>query len=491
MIFRKTISFFFLIVASAIHIKAQIPAPEIHRVSVDRQSSLPLVYWNYPQNLQADSFIIKRKIRDYPNVIPGSYVTVGTVSGSQNFFLDNSMQYGEAQAANFQEFYKVSAKLSVNDSEQISPLSDAHGTLLFSGNFDYCRKSIHINYDAYSGRNDIASYHLFEKKNENSFLEIASFPPSETFSTPGFEADTLYRLLLQVRFADGTTADAAFQTIKTPKPELPQKIKLLSARVESEQAHISYETETTDAFNGHYLFIAENSGAYRLADSSALSNMLTVNNLNKENDYHCFVAGKNFCGKLYLFSDTLQIPFLKLENQTDFEANFSWNFDENARTELLRFALKDSLIVHTGGSNGHFSEDIKRLYEMQFAHGEQIPELCYRLYAENDKGVKLISNPQCLKPEAVIAAPNSINLNAQREEDRKFRIKLAFVADYKLEIYHESGYRVFSSTSSEEAWDASYPDNSPAPAGTYVYFLSFTDFYGIPHQKKGFITVFR
>ena len=87
--------------------------------------------------------------------------------------------------------------------------------------------------------------------------------------------------------------------------------------------------------------------------------------------------------------------------------------------------------------------------------------------------------------------PTAISPLSNNPENQVFSLDLIGISEdsYNLQIFDRWGDIIFESTSKYEAWDGTMKNGKPAPAGVYVWILSYTDFVGIEREQNGTITL--
>ncbi len=90
-----------------------------------------------------------------------------------------------------------------------------------------------------------------------------------------------------------------------------------------------------------------------------------------------------------------------------------------------------------------------------------------------------------------IFPPNGFSPNAPDLVDREFKLGSDGIASegYHLTILSRWNDLVFEARNEIKGWNGQMPDESLAPAGTYIWILNFTDFLGRRHRQTGTVTV--
>lgn len=99
------------------------------------------------------------------------------------------------------------------------------------------------------------------------------------------------------------------------------------------------------------------------------------------------------------------------------------------------------------------------------------------------------SNQACAAFAARVFAPNAFTPNGDGRNDL-FTVQGAYFLRYELQIFDRWGSLVFTSFSTDQAWDGSVRGR-PAPEGVYMYLLRWADADGASYQRSGSITLVR
>lgn len=99
------------------------------------------------------------------------------------------------------------------------------------------------------------------------------------------------------------------------------------------------------------------------------------------------------------------------------------------------------------------------------------------------------SNQVCVGRETEVYLPNTFSPLANREVNREFRPLFTDptgLTDYRLLVFDRWGALLFSGEDPAVGWDGQL-DGQPAPAGSYVYVLTFTSARGNLVQRSGVV----
>ncbi|MFV0378360.1 MAG: PKD domain-containing protein [Mangrovibacterium sp.] len=164
------------------------------------------------------------------------------------------------------------------------------------------------------------------------------------------------------------------------------------------------------------------------------------------------------------------------------------------KTEKL---ISDARFQFTNESSGAV------FYNWDFGDGAQSeelnPEYRYRqigwfkvnLLAKSEFGCTDTVSYQLLVAPEDLFPPNAINPNSSNPDNRIFLLATEAVQSegYRMQIFNRWGGTVFESTDKTQGWDGKTETGSVAPAGTYVWVLSYRDVLDKKRTQTGTVTL--
>lgn len=156
-------------------------------------------------------------------------------------------------------------------------------------------------------------------------------------------------------------------------------------------------------------------------------------------------------------------PVVSFENRTEGAEKYEWDFDDGNFSEH---------------ENPEHKYDKMGLYEVS-------------LLAENEHGCRDLAVQTVSVGFDKVFPPTAFSPNAQKEEDREFRIFAEGIVNegYKMLIFNRWGEVVFESANSEKGWNGSMKNGNMAPAGIYPWVIQYSDFLGKKHKQQGTVTL--
>ncbi len=500
MILKRSIIILLLIIYTSNNFFAQVlEIPEPTNISVNLMSGMAEISWKMKQPEMVDGYIIKREIFGQPNVVDGSFNTVGTVNDNTKFsYIDSGDSYGYAMPNSRVETYRLVAyKNSKSGKILYSNMSRAVSTLYLSPiEFDLCAKQNTLRWTAFNGfGNSLKSYHIYYSNTKNGEqIFLGEIPASDTsFIHTEVEPNAMYYYHIKAIGNDTLTSCSNIQVVNT---EQFSDVKLLNANYASviKKGHIevSFTVDKTAKIKSYILLKStKKEGKYdtilHFAAGKEIYTYIDTLRTNKNVVYYK-LAAINECGYLLGESNIANNISLKARaSKTEaFINNLSWNEYEDWRGGV------ETYIIYRKYGNGDYEkiaelpsdatnyvDNIQNFITNNTDELSSSSKFCYFVEAvedwKNPYGIvgKSRSNKSCTHQEAVVYLPNAINPKSNVPQNREFRPVTSFVSDYKLIIYNRWGGIVFQSNDPLQAWDGRKNGGDLLMKGTYVYFLQY------------------
>jgi len=467
-------------------INGQIPAPQIDYCSVNPETGLIELHWNYSFS-EIDGFIVKRKIYEAPGVIPGSFVTVATINNpNQRTYADISTAYGVANPKERAESYCISAFRYENHELKISSLSEVHETIFPQTEFEYCPKTVLISFSQYVGWESVSTYNLFLI----SGLDTLEYDRSkDTFFLFNVEKlDIAYRFFVKANSFGGKHSFSPIFVVNTPQPEIPEFLSVDSVVSDNQTVRLRISCEYTTDSHQVQLY-SRNSETDLFAKVSESESPQSIVYQSSVSENMMFLTLTDYCGDIILKTDTFQNIDIEMLNISTRFAEFSVT-NELFGTYSLTRTYKGSTNTWQVEPAEHFTDDISVLYNSDYFNDNSSSDVCYSLIIQDDTRNRVyVSNTLCAEPPTDIQIPNTIIRNSPNEIDRQFRVFGAFLTDFTLVIFDAYGQILFQSNNQTETWNGTYQNGLNVPQSSYPYVLVYSDDKGILHKIKGFVTV--
>ncbi len=493
---KKKITLFFVLILTVAVGFAQLPEiPHDITVSVSLVSGKPIIRWKMNAPEKANGYVIKRKIRSFPGVVPNSFLTVGEISNGHLFtFEDTSSTFGEAIPAQQVESYRIVSLKNVGNQMQLSPLSEIASSTLLTAEFDLCQKANRLSWTAFSGENN-RRIDVFEIENQSlKFIGTAKFA-SNNFLAKNASVNIEYTYVCRKIIALDTlfSSQFTFTTFSQDEPKFAEiksiitedKTRTITGLVEQKPATVKYVLYGSRTKNSNFIPLAEN------LENGFDNTDFQVEIENSAQLRYYFIAAVNKCGTAILYSDTVSNPiisgiFLPETNLATLKLNGA---KTDANSIIYRSAGDDNFEEAGKFSGFSFQENIEALYKKQFYSGIQATKLCY--FAEFYKGGKLFSNTNkiCFFPDDIMLIPNAFTPDGNVEEDKIFRPIAGYVAEYTMAIYSRWGDLIYQTNTLEQGWDGTLPNGKKVKQQSFRYIISYRNRANKMIVRKGFVTV--
>ena len=116
-------------------------------------------------------------------------------------------------------------------------------------------------------------------------------------------------------------------------------------------------------------------------------------------------------------------------------------------------------------------------------------QFCYYVQIACQNGDIIRSNTACLQREPVIYIPNALNPKSDIIDNRTFRPRADFLADYHLAIYDKRGAIIFQSDDLNEGWDGYDRSSKLCSRDTYMYHITYKTSSGKQMSKSGMVNL--
>ena len=116
-------------------------------------------------------------------------------------------------------------------------------------------------------------------------------------------------------------------------------------------------------------------------------------------------------------------------------------------------------------------------------------QFCYYVQIACQNGDIIRSNTACLQREPVIYIPNALNPKSDIIDNRTFRPRADFLADYHLAIYDKRGAIIFQSDNLNDGWDGYDRSSKLCNRDTYMYHITYKTSSGKLVSKSGMVNL--
>ncbi len=476
-----------------------IDIPDIRSVSVNPQTQLIEISWQFSNPVQIDGYIVKRQIFGQPGVVDGSFVTIATIANpNQMSYIDTSTTYGATQVDTRTETYRVAAYKVVAGNIEYGNMSTAVSSiLLYQIDFDPCLLTNTIRWSSYNGYSPAPSnYNVYYSIGNNSpAVLLTSISNNDTSIVhQNIIPDTTYYYIIEA--FNNNSSDTAYSNIRSINTEIPGYPKIMNADYASVENYneisLSFTLDDQAVVNNYALMKADSlNGVFDTLQTypqgTAQINYIDYAKTAQERFFYKVIAINN-CGVVANSSNIASNILLEAQpDNDDSKTNIlNWTEYENWKGDVYTYEIYRSVdgsafqsIAEVYAGTTSYTDDVSNLVMPSYNGVQSKGHFCYYILATEGNGNPYgitgtsKSNISCAHQEAVVWYPNAFNPKSPKEENRKFKPVASFVNDYQLIIYDRNGSIVFKSSDPLEGWDGTANNGNLLKQGTYVYLLKY------------------
>lgn len=225
-------------------------------------------------------------------------------------------------------------------------------------------------------------------------------------------------------------------------------------------------------------------------------------------NYYYRVTALDSCGGRDTISNISRNIRMKVEPREDLANRLSWNSYESWLGEVDRYEVYRrkgpgqgfSKIAETDGTDTvHVDFEVSNIVQSE----EKASDLCYYVKAvegNNPQGLvtntgapySAKSNIGCATQGARVFVPTAFRPGSSVNRNKTFgpSVELADLDSYRFYVVNRWGKKVFETEDPNRQWDGSY-ESGMAPAGVYLYYLSYATPGGQQKVEQGSFTLIR
>lgn len=165
-----------------------------------------------------------------------------------------------------------------------------------------------------------------------------------------------------------------------------------------------------------------------------------------------------------IYETSILNPEFNFQNQSTGAQIYNWDFGDEKGTST------EESPVYSYSDLGNF--------EVQLA-------------VENEWACKDTTAQQIVVKFEKIFAPNAFSPNSPNVEDQQFLpyAKGVETKGYHLQIFNRWGQMIYETIDELNPWDGKMNNGNPAPAGTYIWIVNYSDIDGKRHQQTGQVSL--
>jgi gliding motility-associated-like protein len=371
-----------------------------------------------------------------------------------------------------------------------------HQTIYNTLAYDSCAAEIDLKWNKYGGwGNMVSGYKIFNRiTGEQVGIVSAS---DTTFKISNVQTNQVYSYYVIATHNNGiynslSNVDSIFtKTMIAPAFIEAQNVNV----IQNITVEISFSIDpNTELHNYQLLRSTEPNGNYTLVRdyTNYMSNTLTISDSPPtQSTIYYKLQSMNNCNHEATISNiaTGIVPSYTLSGQ---QVSISWTDYLSWPQGILVYYVYRTIgnespvrISTLNGNSRQYTDDISSL------SGQQLPgNICYTIESvsnPNGSGAtyKASSYSVCIDVASQVFVPEAFTPNGDGLND-EFRPYFAFLpSSYMMLIYNRYGFKVFETKEITKGWNGMVSNNTKAPEGAYIYFITFETTAGNKIEKKG------
>ena len=356
-------------------------------------------------------------------------------------------------------------------------------------------------------------YYLYRGINNTNFVLFDSIENKTTRSyrdpnTPDYSILNYQYFIRSVNECGniGPTSDTlgTFEQLKF----LPDQQKIITVTVENNSSIQLRWPKSTEKDFARYLVYKKDSESpkYALIYETSLVNDTILNDFNTDvsKESYCYhIVMKDSCDN-YGPMGKEACSILLTGNSIPFANNIKWSqftYWENGTANYEVNAIGDQSSVMTksivSANDSAFIDESLDILSGQFkytviAHQKELTQLTNGNKPNTSPRTTIFSksNEIILNQKALLHIPNAFTPNGDGIND-VWNIRDIFVQSYTLEVYNKWGQLIFKTSDKRNKWNGQSLSGETVISDTYIFIISYTDYYGKAITRNGNVTVLK
>ena len=471
-----------------------VETPTLTSIEVNAEG-IPVLSWTVKNPELVDGYIVKRLIVDGQGVIPGTYNNVAVIENNHTFtYADRSNEYGTYAMTGIRKEYYCIAAYVIDDNGQkhYSLMSEPVSTITLQANYDYCDDTYTLEYSAMEMPGTFSIMQL--QPSHETIMTTTDTTVSKKFDT--FASPRIFQI--QWTGSNGIKTSSPSVTIKGDKPEPPATTQISYATVDDNNQICLSLTATDSPSAAEAQLIRRNTATgaevtIPLPDHVMQNFIYTDQDASPDSSYSYILAVNDKCRHRLSQSDSAHnVIATALSEQTN--ANLiSWtsmqNIDGGISTNTIFRRIDNGEWEQIAEIGKYYNEYQDHLSNMIADENIYDGQFCYYVQIACQNGNIIRSNTACLQREPVIYIPNALNPKSDIIDNRTFRPRADFLADYHLAIYDKRGAIIFQSDDLNEGWDGYDRSSKLCNRDTYMYHITYKTSSGKQMSKSGMVNL--
>ena len=405
--------------------------------------------------------------------------------------------YTQSAAGFFSESYVVAA---IDNSKNISPLSNELKTIYTASDIDTCNRKISIRWNKYPDTPvQVRGYKILASVNGNPLTEISNTDALTTsFIFSNFDTDSKYCFVVQAILGSTLVSGSNKTCIDTKMQRPPSWINADYATITSDNAiSLSFSYDPLSEINSYILERKEGiNGAFsKIATLNTKSNPVLYNDniIISDKVYYYRLSAVNNCTSPVLTSNIAGIilPEITLSGNN---LTLKWNNYLNWNGSIGSYKIYNNI-------NGGFSEIAENLpedtiFSMDYTdimYSVSQNQVCFYIKAVENSNPYITGNTSnssvvCTDILEIINVPNAFTPDNDLINDG-FRPVLSFTPkEYRFQVRDRQGYILFETKDPLEEWDGK-KGGLLLPPDVYLWFLNVTSPSGKVYTRTGTVAI--
>jgi gliding motility-associated-like protein len=422
------------------------------------------------------------------------------------FALDTIWNPSSANHSFFRPYSLIKSELfvvsAIDDSLNVSPLSNPICTVFNQIKVDDCNKKITVEWNKYSSYpSKVTGYDILRSVNGGAYSLAGQVSVSDTsFVTADFVNGTEYCFMIRAKLENGrfSASNKPCDVVKTQ--QAPQWINADNATV-TPYNNISLAF-SIDPLSEIDLFSLErkvgSSGSFeQIAQIRTSVKSITYidNEAGPDKINYYKLSAVNSCGIKEISSNLASNMVLEAERGTDNDIILRWNSYYKWRGIISSYRL--FVDKGSGFTQEAVLEPADTIYSVSISDvisDIAAGNICFYILAAEDSnpyGIagESISNSSCFATGETITVPNVFTPNGDLKNDRFAPVLTFTPADYHLIISDRHGRTVFETKDHTESWDGSDNNNS-IKEDVYLWLIKVSTNTGRSISRTGTVTIY-
>ncbi len=468
---------------------AMIPAPVVHRVTVQRDDQVDIVF----QQSRHTDFAEYVIYREWPQA-SGTFIEIHRTSfADDTLYTDYGLDIGILNCLENTYCYKVTV---VNDCGTETPLLQARSHCTIEATAVAMPDRMLLDWNAYKGW-DVAFYEIYRVGSYDlGSVDYVDRVPGQSlqYIDRSARCSNIYTYRIKaIGFADqqyswsDTTRARNSRTADLDPNEVVRATVENNRSVLAEWLPVTMQDLTTIVLERRSIEYPEWTAVALLepGDNSYLDHDVAVN----RESYSYRITARDSCGFLSEISNMGKSILLK-PGPTNQKHLLSWSAYEGWGQGVDYYELEVYNDFTQSWELVDIVPDDTLSYNVSEIYLDQ-PQYCFRIRAHESGGHQALSlsNEVCIPVQPEIFAPNAFTPNSDGYND-EFYLKGVFIDRFHLMIFDRWGKKIFESSDLDQGWDGMYKGQA-AVEGVYTFVARGIGYDNLQHEISGTVTLIR